>query len=171
MTRRSERTEKANRTLDKRGALPEEQAVVRVQVRAEVGIARGEHRPNLSPETRESEARHNRPSQSIFHADHFSENAPRGEPPPPPGKHAPSLPYRTSRQQPALKKECSAETRCAGMLGEAAGSEFPHFWGGVGHVALFDLLLRALILLARVERPFHNPSLHLRNTTRRRLRM
>lgn len=63
--------------------LPEEQAVVRVQVRAKVGIARGEHRPNLSPETRESEARNSRPSQSTFHEHQITEDAPRGDPPPP----------------------------------------------------------------------------------------
>lgn len=65
--------------------------MVRVQVRAKIGIARGEHRPNLSPETRESEARQSRPSQSTFHGDHITENAPRGEPPPSPTReHAPS---------------------------------------------------------------------------------
>lgn len=49
--------------------------MVRVQISAKVGIARGEHRPNLWPETR-SEARHNRPSQSTFQEVKFSERRP-----------------------------------------------------------------------------------------------
>ena len=42
------------------------------------------------------------------------------------------------------------------------GTILSHFWCVVGLVVFFDLFLRALVLLAGVERPFYNPSLHLR---------
>lgn len=167
VTKRIERTEKASGTLCKTcpylrskrwsgsKSAPRSASLV-VNTDPICGRKRGSQKQNTT-------VRVSRHSMSIRSPKMLREETP------PSREHAPSFLYKTSPQQPAFQKTCTAETRRAGMSGEADGSGLPHFWGGVGQVVFFDLLLRALVLLARVERPFHNPSLYLRNTTRRRL--
>lgn len=129
--------------------------MVWVQIRAKISVVRCEHRSHLQTQD-DAWSRVDQKSDIRMHKISLANPLLRYR-----RRSQRSIPSR--RETTCTSRHLASYTNRVLMHANAsAASSSTHLWCRDREVLLFELLLRALVLLARVKGPLHNPSLHLR---------